>query len=555
MKFLCNLKNNKKGFTLIEMIVATVILAILMFITMGMISSSGKLYSRTARMSIDKKIGDSVFKMLEDALKYSTHLELAKTNYNKINPITGKHMHNADCSREYDQGFYLEKSSAQPDTGYLMHMGSSEGGKKYRDTVFNKEFYQGRTISYKIEKFNYKYVVNDMGTEDTSDDVYGQKQSQMHVKLTVDVYYKGKKVYTSKPKTISCLNLGLLLDYKYKKDNNGNYILDENGKKVKELLSNSNIAFFNCDNNQNPYINFCTNEQLSISASEGYELHEEASLIQARYNYINKKLAEELNSCKGNPAQMQAKADDAREQIMHLFGITDESKNFISNKYKFNSQLKYFNKVECTKEELFYGVLNKKYSVNGPVAKSSFRKFCDKNFLSNTTFTKYKNDMVQLILYNVQSAKYAPNQNSNYPYTGSNCKDYNMYSVKWQNWFTGNVDLSKPKNVLGNKSGKSSDHAYIVYHPIRRTWYYMPSKSNFFSNLWDNLWNKDHKPIEYNISKKESFYVMLDIDTNSVSQYLEFSLGWGKYKKDFKIDNTENNVWSSLPVNKLDVDT
>lgn len=544
MKIFYNIKNNKKGFTLIEMIVATVVLSIVLSATMGMMSSVGSLYNDTAKLGINKQIGDAVFTSVESALKYSTHLEIADTDYEGESK-------DGNCSnKSYAQGFYIEKDKKYSNTGKLMYDPKSTDPKvqKYSKDVYSEDFYQGRTISYSIEEFEYKYKENGVNKEKISD---------KHVKLTVNVYHNGKRVYTTTPKTIRCVNLGILNDKIQPGDDAANF------------FNNSNTLKFNSTSKQNQYLNFSCDEQLSINQVDGYDLYEHAQKTMAAYNVINNELCNNLNTLNQNGAsesEKQIAVKQAREQISDLLG------GYVpKTKDKPNSDPRhYFNGVEASKRELFYGILLEHYPDNGEVGFDSYKEFKDsEDFFRNTTFNGYSKSMVKLVNFymnegtNFAGSKYQP----------SEIKDFNIYSVKWQNHFcyktTSGIlwwkrtkdhtaDLSNPEDSLGlvDKDGAYSfEKAYIVYHPMKATWYYMPSKSTSFSHWVHNISNKDDIPVLYDIKEKKSYEVMLDIDSNTVSKYTIHSIGFGKWEKKFEVDKSKSIVWNSLPAMELDQDT
>ncbi len=76
------LRYDKRGMTLIEMIISLVILSILMSSTMGMIISSNNIFVSTSQAALDRLVGNSVYSTLESMLKYSTSLTISATPKN-----------------------------------------------------------------------------------------------------------------------------------------------------------------------------------------------------------------------------------------------------------------------------------------------------------------------------------------------------------------------------------------------------------------------------------------------------------------------------------------
>ena len=62
------LRYDKRGMTLIEMIISLVILSILMSSTMGMIISSNNIFVSTSQAALDRLVGNSVYSTLESML-------------------------------------------------------------------------------------------------------------------------------------------------------------------------------------------------------------------------------------------------------------------------------------------------------------------------------------------------------------------------------------------------------------------------------------------------------------------------------------------------------
>lgn len=525
VKTMRKLFENKKGFTLIEMVITTLILSILMSITMGMITTSGRMFSSTSELAIDKMVGDGVFDALESMAKYATHIEIADS----------KEM----CRSSYDQGFYIKTTDQQENTGVLMYDAKTQKATRYPKQPFSDSFYQGRSIKYFVEP----YELSD-----------GSKSGR-HLKISVDVYRNGEKVFT-RSNVVRGINLGLLGE-----GDSYNLIessINEDPQKLKE----------------NAYLNFSCDEQLAVSEVNGYEIYSDTSTSMTEYNEINKMLSATLNEILNSDdivdeseriMLMELAATQARSEIKELFGGFSPA-NITTDK---NSPLRFFNGVVATKEEIFYGTLIKKYSDNGKLSVDTYPDFEDhETFFARSTFTEYGGNMVQLALY-IMNTEYGYDSASK-TYSPSQIMDCNIYSVRWNDWFlkpetTGMlwwkkteynvIDLTNASNSLGRTiNGKNSyNNAYTVFHPLRNTWYYQPAYHTIFDDLHNYIWGLDDLPIAYNIGNKSSTAVMMDIDSNIVATYKEIWVGFGSYKyKITEIDTTSDTLWNALPASKID---
>lgn len=166
------LKNDKRGMTLIEMIISLVILSILMTSTMGMLTSSISIFTSTSMAALDKMVGNSVFNTIENAAKYATHMKLVDRG-------------TAVDESEYVQKISIENLEPETDSGKLWYKMDGEASSV---NLFSDDFYMGRTVQYKIQK---------VGSD------------HKHIKLSVTVYREGEPCY-ARDGVIKCVNLGLL---------------------------------------------------------------------------------------------------------------------------------------------------------------------------------------------------------------------------------------------------------------------------------------------------------------------------------------------------------
>lgn len=523
MKAMQNIMSSKKGFTLIEMIITTLVLSILMGITLGMVTSSGKMFSSGADASIDKMVGDAVFESIESAAKYSTHLELANSK--------------EACSKGYDQGFYIDVTDTNNKSGILKYSAKSNKAKRYPGDPYSEDFYQKRSVKYVVKPYVYTKVEN--GKE-------VKYNSGKHLTITVIVCRDGQEVY-KRDNTVKCINLGLLGD----------------GATSNLIVSADDLVEYN------QYISFSSDEQLVMTEVEGYETCTNASEMLTAYNEINNVLAISLNNAyidfpDDEAARLTAMNDAAtfaRAEMKELLGGYTP-KNLTEDA---NDPARFFNGVQATKEEVFYGLLLDKFAVDGKVTPESYQKFINpEKFFEGSTFEAYCANMVQLVLYkmndgvsfDIQSNMYVPSQ----------ILDYNVYSVRWGEWFDDwnsyklkffplriektihTIDFSDPNNVFGwiDNGKRSYNNAFIMFHPQKNTWYYQPTTTTGLSPV-------DKKPKLYDIGDKSSTAVALDIDSNTVGEYEEtITVGVGGLKFDItKVNHTSSTTWNALPAKEI----
>ncbi len=220
--FIYKLRHDKRGMTLIEMVISLVILSILMTSTMGMITSSMSIFTSTTMASIDRMVGNSVYSTLENSLKYATHLTISDTP-------------DADSTA---QSFCLAVTDTETNSGNLQYRAK---GDSYL-ALYDSSYYKGRTIQYDIEE---------VGADNR------------HVKITVNIYREGDIVYT-KTATIKCINLALI-----KSSSNDNTI---NNKSTPATV--------------NQYIYFAVDEMLVYGGETAWSLEYKINEYMNKYNAI-----------------------------------------------------------------------------------------------------------------------------------------------------------------------------------------------------------------------------------------------------------------------------
>lgn len=371
------LRYDKRGMTLIEMVISLVILSILMTSTMGMIISSNNIFISTSQAALDRLVGNSVYSTLESVLKYSTSLTISATpkNDNK------------------QQSFMVSVSDSATDSGKIMYRGKADddGNASNYISLYTQSFYNNRTVQYRIVETG---------------------KDQRHVDMQVKVYRDGKLVF-SKDAVIKCLNLSL-------------------------IRSNSNQNTINMDKNAsgddfyNQYLYFSVDELAIAGGDNAWAFEYKVQEYMDRYNAILaeyfKKLAI-VNNYFNDPLQDNRNEDGKRIQKDKLSEIInvrqvaiygdgsanvawdgDEATGYknlrahyqeeINKLLKFtpskaisNTNNVYYH-VVATKEELYTGFLLTYYDKNndGKITKSEFPHEEDyEKFFGGTVLNSYAN--------------------------------------------------------------------------------------------------------------------------------------------------------------------
>ena len=233
-----DLRKTKAGFTLVEMVITLVILSILMTSSLGMIVSSNSLFISTSKAALDKRVGNGIFDLLTDIMRYSTHLSIYDTD--------------ADVDGSSSQVFTVNVTDEDTDSGVIQY--KSETGSEVMN-LYDSSYYGGRTVQYKIEKVG---------------------NSNNHIRITLTVIRDGKSVYT-RSEIIKCVNLSLITS-----GSNKNTIVDK-----------STAGTYN------QKLVFVSDEQLVTGGEDAYSLEYKISEYLAKYNSIQKCYAADLNKALG----------------------------------------------------------------------------------------------------------------------------------------------------------------------------------------------------------------------------------------------------------------
>lgn len=393
---------DKKGFTLIEMVITLVILSILMTITLGMVNSSGRIFTASYQRDTDKGIGDNAFEAIQTACRYATHLKI--TDLNTTTPSS---------SGSYDQGFYISQTQSDTSSGYLHYIDKTKNDTGYYD----QGYYSGRTIRYNIEEVG---------------------EGHNHVKLTLQVIRDGHSVY-QRQEVIECINISLLTG-----TSNSN-----------ELKDDSTTAY-------NQYISFSADEQLLTTDSNGYQLMDQAKKLMNAYNAIQNAYVAELSAAEtvfentkdATTGETVSSLSDGGEMSNSVYAQAEAERTraFIAAKTKYQKQIEdllgfiptgsglstalsftdndsdYKNLmggVVATSSELFYALLLQNYDKDndGTISESEFPHFSDPDsFFANTIFS-YSSGGINVAEDLVQCAEFFENY-TNYAGLSSLKKSY-----------------------------------------------------------------------------------------------------------------------------------
>lgn len=260
-----NLRKNKLGMTLIEMIISLVILSILMTSTMGMIMSSNSLFVSTSQAALDKRVCNGVFDLMESVLKYSTHLMIYDSNSKEASEDTGY------------QTLTLTKTDADTNSGTINYKRAEDDDAV---NLYDQSFYNKRTVQYSVKKVG---------------------KSNKHLKLTVTTFRDGKAVY-SRDAVIKCVNLNLVAV-----GTGANPLVDKSG-----------------DDAVNQYIRFAVDEMLISGGKNAFSLEYKVSEYMARYNRIQNEYVGKLGSVYGRYGSAFDRTDDDGNDIGGVTNTEDK---------------------------------------------------------------------------------------------------------------------------------------------------------------------------------------------------------------------------------------
>ena len=128
-----NVLQNKKGMTLVELVIAFAVLAVITAIVVTMLVSTGHLFAEQANMASNRRIGDTILDYVCSALLYAEEIAASSDTSAVLKSGEMRHFISTDGQR-----------AAQ--AGYLFR---SEGTDTW--DVFGKDFYNGKTIRLAME--------------------------------------------------------------------------------------------------------------------------------------------------------------------------------------------------------------------------------------------------------------------------------------------------------------------------------------------------------------------------------------------------------------------
>lgn len=441
-----NLRNNKLGMTLIEMIISLVVLSILTTSTMGIIISSNNIFISTSNAAVDRQVGGHVFETLTSILKYSTHLSIYDADKAPTDGVS--------------QCISLNVTDNDTQSGVLMF--------KHKDdddviNLYNDGFYGRRTVQYTLEEAG---------------------SSHKHIKLTVRVFRDGKMRYELS-RIIKCVNLALIST-----GVDANFIKD-----------------MSTPGSKNQYISFTVDEQLISGGKDAFSLEYKISEYMAKYNRIQLEYTSklqavygEVNAKIGNTENKEGKRVpeseykaiiDMRKRAVLGNAGSSTTKWEGEDVYQYENLRKHyqdeilellkfaptaaittdtvknpladnpFKGVVATKEELYAGFMLTYYDSNkdGKISKSEYPQFTDAkaffqgtsiaNYISNTSNRANANQMVIM-------SYFRENTNENYN---------SLYSVKEKvvHTYSGNFEKGYSHSLwFSTSDGPGYDNGQIL---------------------------------------------------------------------------------------------
>ena len=167
------MNHNKKGFTLVEIIVSIALASIILMLVGTIIVTSSGLLTNSSKRDSDKRIVDSIIEYVRGEIEYSTDIRLVDTNSKYV----------PDVSKDKNWHYFYVKD-----------------GTLYRDgvQVFNKDFYSNCTFIMTAkgdynssQRLDIKYSLDDNDGE-----VYTSRDTVMLLNLTVSEEIQKNALYT-----------------------------------------------------------------------------------------------------------------------------------------------------------------------------------------------------------------------------------------------------------------------------------------------------------------------------------------------------------------------
>lgn len=125
---------NKKGFTLVELIVTLAILSIVLVVAGNFLFFGNRMFSENANKHTDKFIGDSVYDFMRERLIYASHIQVLPQG-----------------AEEKDLKYKNVFGAGTEGTGYLLLNKDKKVPTNPNDNVYGEGFYSGNRIYYTVK--------------------------------------------------------------------------------------------------------------------------------------------------------------------------------------------------------------------------------------------------------------------------------------------------------------------------------------------------------------------------------------------------------------------
>lgn len=143
-----NLKD-ESGFTLIEITVTLVIMALVLTVAGTVYFFGNRMYTAQEVKNSEKYIGDTVYNYMKDRLTYATAVEIIDPSYQA---------NNTAVKPSNEKVFSFSASETGSEYGYLKHGDNSSDLSKTVLNVFGEDYYSNYTIQYQVGRVDSKVL-------------------------------------------------------------------------------------------------------------------------------------------------------------------------------------------------------------------------------------------------------------------------------------------------------------------------------------------------------------------------------------------------------------
>lgn len=152
-------KKHLKGFTLVEMTVVFVILAIVISLSMGILMSTSNVFGSQAKLGFQQSLGNAVLSFMEEKIKYAASADISEK------PGSGEEW---DSAGKYNEYIYFQ-------AGRISYARRDESGTidVSEDDLYGDEFYGEYTVTVLAE-------VHDTCMTDITVEVYNEKDALVY---------------------------------------------------------------------------------------------------------------------------------------------------------------------------------------------------------------------------------------------------------------------------------------------------------------------------------------------------------------------------------------